>query len=279
MRREKVCPTRKEIDLVVKKPKQKPNSLNKEKERVAKGKDEVTYFMLFSYVHKETEVSYHGLPQVYNNRTVVYPQSKSEFYSWLQESHTTSTGIYLVYSKKSSGYPRISYDDAVCTFTSGCLTICKVCVALCFGWIDSTMKSFNADFCFQLFTPRRKGSTWSALNKTRIEKLVISGEMQKPGKDAIANAKGGPVPYFLTFPADGSWTQLDAAESLVVPPDLAQALENFGCRETWDKFAPSSRKSILFWITSAKREETRFVRVQTTARMASKGLRARFDKE
>jgi uncharacterized protein YdeI (YjbR/CyaY-like superfamily) len=130
------------------------------------------------------------------------------------------------------------------------------------------MQGLNDDFYLQLFTPRNKGSTWSALNKTRIEKLATAGSIHPTGQAVIEAAK-----------ADGSWTILDAVERLEVPGDLAEALEEFNARETWDGFSRSNRKSILWWITSAKRPATRKDRVQTTARMAGKGLRAQYDKE
>jgi uncharacterized protein YdeI (YjbR/CyaY-like superfamily) len=102
-----------------------------------------------------------------------------------------------------------------------------------------------------------------------VARLERDGLLAPAGTAAIEVAK-----------ANGSWTALDAVERLEEPPDLAAALDaDTAARENWNGFSPSSRKAILWWVTSAKRPETRAKRIDQTARMAAKGLRAQFDRE
>jgi uncharacterized protein YdeI (YjbR/CyaY-like superfamily) len=106
-------------------------------------------------------------------------------------------------------------------------------------------------------------------NKERVARLEREGLLASAGIAAIEVAK-----------ANGSWTALDAVERLEEPPELAAALDaDAAARENWDGFSPSSRKAILWWITSAKRPETRARRIEQTVRMAAKGLRAQFDRD
>lgn len=82
--------------------------------------------------------------------------------AWAEQYSATEQEIWLIYYKKTSGKPRISYEDAVEE-------------ALCFGWIDSLVQRMDEEKYAQKFTPRQKNSTWSALNKRRIVKLIHEG--------------------------------------------------------------------------------------------------------
>lgn len=113
-------------------------------------------------------------------------------------------------------------------------------------------------------SPRRPGSAWSKVNKAKVATLAAAGRMQPPGLAAVSRAK-----------ADGSWTALDDVESLAVPDDLITALRSHPpAHMHFNAFPPSSKRNILEWIASAKKPETRQARIQTTAEMAAKNLRA-----
>ncbi len=115
----------------------------------------------------------------------------------------------------------------------------------------------------QMFTPRKPKSSWSALNKQRIEALVASKRMAAPGQAKIDAAK-----------KDGSWTLLDAVEAGVIPPDLARAFAaNKEAKAFFDGSAPSSRKGALHWINSVKSLELRTKRIAHVVSQAAKGLR------
>ena len=131
--------------------------------------------------------------------------------------------------------------------------------ALCFGWIDSKVKSIDEERYRQIFTPRKPKSVWSKLNKQYIEELVDQRLMTDVGLIKILAAK-----------EDNSWTTLDAIEALVIPADLIAALDtNQTAQQNFERFSNSSKKNVLFWIESAKRPETRMKRIEQTIIAAS----------
>ncbi|UOQ72857.1 YdeI/OmpD-associated family protein [Hymenobacter cellulosilyticus] len=186
----------------------------------------------------------------------LHPATRAEWRQWLTDNHTSSPGVWLVYYKKESGQPRLSYAASVEE-------------ALCFGWIDSHPRRLDADRSALLFTPRKPRSGWSKVNKERLVELEQAGLLQPAGLAAIARAK-----------ENGSWESLDAAEAGTVPADLAAALAAEPTAEQhFRAFSPSSRKMILTWVLAAKRPETRARRIAETVRLAALNKRANFDRE
>jgi uncharacterized protein YdeI (YjbR/CyaY-like superfamily) len=175
---------------------------------------------------------------------------RAELRTWLEHHADRSVGIWLVTYKKGSGRPSPTYDEIVEE-------------ALCFGWIDSTARALDDLRSMVLFTPRKPKSTWSAVNKRRLEHLLPSGRMTERGLRAIEVAK-----------ANGSWELLDAVERLELPEDLAAALDAAGVRATWDGFPPGARKQMLWQVSSAKRAPTRAARIDRIVAQAVLGLRA-----
>jgi uncharacterized protein YdeI (YjbR/CyaY-like superfamily) len=102
--------------------------------------------------------------------------------TWLERNHTTQGDAWLLIYKRSSGTRSVTLDQAVEE-------------ALCFGWIDSSMQPIDGERYALRFTPRRKGSNWSARNKGRVAKLIEEGRMTEAGIAEIERAKG-----------DGRWT-------------------------------------------------------------------------
>jgi uncharacterized protein YdeI (YjbR/CyaY-like superfamily) len=191
-----------------------------------------------------------------DGREIVEAPDRAAWRRWLSKNHEQREAIWLVFHKKGSDGKSPSYDEAVEE-------------ALCFGWIDSTVNSFDERRSLQMFAPRKPKSTWSGPNKKRVAQLQRDGLLEPAGIAAIEAAK-----------ANGSWSALDAVERLEEPPELAAALDaKPKAREHWNGFSPSSRKAILWWVISAKRPETRDKRIEQTVRMAAKGLRAQFDSE
>jgi uncharacterized protein YdeI (YjbR/CyaY-like superfamily) len=112
-------------------------------------------------------------------------------------------------------------------------------------------------------SPRKRGSGWARTNKARIERLLADGLMAPAGLAMIEAAK-----------RDGSWTLLDDVENLVVPDDLAVALDAHpGARDRWEGLSRSVRRTALEQIVQAKRPETRAKRVAETARLTAEGER------
>lgn len=116
----------------------------------------------------------------------------------------------------------------------------------------------------RLFSPRKPKSPWSRLNKQRVEKLTRQGLMTEAGLKSIEGAK-----------QDGSWNAYDAIEDLTLPADLKNALTaNPTASEYFEAFSPSVKKSILWWIKSAKHPETREKRIAETVRLAAMNIKA-----
>jgi uncharacterized protein YdeI (YjbR/CyaY-like superfamily) len=168
----------------------------------------------------------------------VQPTSRAAWRAWLQKHHATSAGVWLVYAKKQSGIPSLTYNDAVEE-------------ALCFGWIDNKLLPIDDDLFMQAFTPRKPKSRWSALNKTRVKRVIAAGLMTQAGLDAIAVAK-----------KTGTWTALDHVEALTVPPDFAKALKTTpGAQAAFDALTPGKKKQFLYYLNDAKKPETRTNRI------------------
>jgi len=177
------------------------------------------------------------------------PSSRSGWRRWLASNSERQDGLWLVYRKKTGSLDGPVYDDLVEE-------------ALCFGWIDSRVRRVDDDRLMQWFSPRRSGGIWSAVNKERVARLIASGHMAERGQAAIDQAK-----------ADGSWSQLDDVDALIVPPDLRAALQAVPDAEAaYEALGNSAKKQYLWWIHSAKRSATRASRIdETIRRLSSEG--------
>jgi uncharacterized protein YdeI (YjbR/CyaY-like superfamily) len=172
--------------------------------------------------------------------------TREEWRSWLARNHNSQQEIWLVYHKKHTGQPSIPYDDAVEE-------------ALCFGWIDSIVRRLDNDRYIQKFTPRRPDSQWSDLNRRRFDRLVREGKMTEAG---LARAPGPAV-------AKAPKPSLKGYDS--VPAYIAARLEkNDRAWRNFQSMAPSERRRYIFWIDSAKREETRSRRLAEAVTLLSK---------
>jgi len=178
------------------------------------------------------------------------PESVSAWREWLETHHFDKQNVWLEMHSKHSDKPSISWSEAVDE-------------ALCYGWIDSKKVKVNVDTVRQYFCKRKPTSTWSKINKDKVEYLVREGRMTPAGLACVEIAK-----------ANGSWTLLNSAEKMIVPDDLEAALKKYnGAKEHFLAFSKSGRKSILQWLLLAKREETRQKRIIEVAELAQKGLK------
>lgn len=167
--------------------------------------------------------------------TFLHPTTRADWRSWLAANHDRETEIWLVYNKRHTGEPRVEYDDAVEE-------------ALCFGWIDSVVRTIDADRYAQKFTPRKARSKWSASNRERFARMVREGRMTPAG---LAKA---PPPE-----EDGPAAQSPAKRvGDSVPGYIEEALRANGAAWTnFSNLAPSYRRLYVGWIEDAKKEETR----------------------
>jgi uncharacterized protein YdeI (YjbR/CyaY-like superfamily) len=181
----------------------------------------------------------------------VHPKTRAEWREWLEQHHAQTEGVWLITYKKVTGKPRVEYEEAVEE-------------ALCFGWIDSKANKLDDERTLLWFTPRKPGTGWSRPNKERIQRLTAAGLIAPAGLAKIEAAK-----------RDGSWEKLDAVEALEIPPDLEKALAvNPAAKQYFEAFPRSVKRSILEWISSAKKPETRGKRIEETARLAAENRRA-----
>ncbi|MFE8424851.1 YdeI/OmpD-associated family protein [Tenacibaculum sp. ZH5_bin.1] len=138
-------------------------------------------------------------------------------------------------------------------------------VALCFGWIDSTVKSLGDGKRRQYFCPRKPKSVWSALNKKYIKELTTSNLIHPAGITSVEIAK-----------KNGSWNALDTVENLIVPKDLQIEFEkNPTALNNFQNFAPSYLKNYLYWIHQAKREATRVKRIDEIIRLCEANIKSK----
>jgi uncharacterized protein YdeI (YjbR/CyaY-like superfamily) len=181
-----------------------------------------------------------------------YFKNTEEWRDWLHQNHHSSKGVYLIFYKVNSEFESMRWEEAVQ-------------VAICFGWIDSTVRKMDEDRRKQVFSPRKDKSVWSKLNKTYIEKLIEENLMHESGLAKIETAK-----------KNGSWTSLDAVEDLIMPTDLEMAFDkNSTAFENYKNFSPSYRKSYLYWLNQAKREETRNNRITEIINLCSQNKKSR----
>ena len=176
----------------------------------------------------------------------VHLETRSEWRAWLAEHHVKETEIWLVYNKKQSGLPRVSYDEAVEE-------------ALCFGWIDGIVKPIDDDRYAQRFTPRREKSRWSELNRRRFRRLVKEGRMTAAGRER------GPS---KSAPAGKPPSKMPTR----TPPYIVAALRrNPEADRFFRGLAPSYRRLCVGWIHSGKREETRQSRLSEAISLLARG--------
>ena len=136
--------------------------------------------------------------------------------------------------------------------------------ALCFGWIDSSVKKGTDEYYLQFFTRRNPRSNWSRVNKAKVEKLVQAGLMTDAGMKLIDLAK-----------QTGTWTALDDVENLINPPDLQQQLDaNPTAKLYFDAFPKSVKRGILEWLLNAKTPATRAKRIDEIVTLAERNERA-----
>jgi uncharacterized protein YdeI (YjbR/CyaY-like superfamily) len=185
-----------------------------------------------------------------NDIEIFYPESQTAWRKWLEKNHLSKQAVWLVFYKKSSSKQSISWSEAVD-------------VALCFGWIDSKRIKIDEETSHQFFSKRKPKSTWSKINKEKVQQLINNGLMTQAGYESIETAK-----------QNGTWTILDEVEELTIPQDLEKAFKKHkSSKDYFLSLSKSSKKLLLAWVVLAKRPETRQKRIDEIAVSAGKGLK------
>jgi uncharacterized protein YdeI (YjbR/CyaY-like superfamily) len=177
-------------------------------------------------------------------------ESAAQLRAWLKQHHAKGQSIWLVTWKKPD--PRnIPYDEIVEE-------------ALCFGYVDSLPRKLDDQRSMLLLAPRKPKSSWSKLNKQRVDSLIAQGRMTPAGLAAVEAAK-----------QSGTWDKLNEVEELVMPDDLADGLKkNKQAAQNFDAFPRSVKRAILEWILNAKKPATRAARIAETVTKAKDNIRA-----
>jgi uncharacterized protein YdeI (YjbR/CyaY-like superfamily) len=183
---------------------------------------------------------------------IKYFKSSSDFRRWLEKNHATRQELWVGYHKKNSRQPSMTWPESVDE-------------ALCFGWIDGIRKSVD-DLRYMIrFTPRRRGSIWSAVNIKRARELSDKGLMEPAGMAAFNARKEN---------KSGIYSYEQRSANLDVPYEK-KLKQN---KVAWDFFyaqPPSYRKAVGWWIVSAKQEATRVKRLERLMRESARGKRLR----
>lgn len=172
-----------------------------------------------------------------------------EWEQWLTANHTLSDGIWIKFAKKASGVPSITYAEALD-------------VALCHGWIDGQLKSIDAVFFRQRFTPRRPRSQWSKRNIEKVTALIAAGRMKPAGHAQIEAAKN-----------DGRWAAAyDSPSTMQVPADFQAALDaNPKARAFFSSLKRTNVYAFLYRLQTLKRPETRVARIKEYVQLLKDG--------
>ena len=177
------------------------------------------------------------------------PTDREDWRNWLVKNQAKRTEVWLVFLKKTTGRPNLSYNDAVEE-------------ALCFGWIDGVKRSIDEERYMHRFTPRKPDSKWSTSNKERAQRLIKAGQMAPAGTRAIELAR-----------KSGAWANpVRPHTKVAMPPELGRALkQNRKAASYFAGLAPSYQRQYMAWIAAAKRPETRARRLKEAMELLNHG--------
>ena len=175
--------------------------------------------------------------------------TEADFRRWLEANHESAPELLVGFWKKGSGKPSIDWPQARDQ-------------ALCFGWIDGHRRSLGEEAYTIRFTPRRKGSIWSNVNLERFEALKTAGLMTPAGERALKESTGPKGVYSYEKPL-----------ASLTPEEDAQFRQDKAAWADWEKRPAGYRKTVLGWVTGAKRPETRAKRLNELIVVSAEGRR------
>jgi uncharacterized protein YdeI (YjbR/CyaY-like superfamily) len=165
---------------------------------------------------------------------MIKASSRSEWRAWLADNHAIENEVWLVYFKKHTGKPSVTYMESVKE-------------ALCFGWIDGIKKSIDDETYMHRFTPRKPGSKWSPLNINLAGELIEAGQMTEAGLKAFEQRQE----------YDDELLKAIKSKDIPLSPEIEKRLK--ANQKAWDYFnqlAPGYRRQYVGWLQGAKRSET-----------------------
>ena len=164
----------------------------------------------------------------------VFFATPAAFRQWLRKHHKTASEVWVGYYKKAAGRSSMTYPESLDE-------------ALCFGWIDGIRKSIDGERYMNRFTPRRPGSNWSLVNVRKVRELIAAGRMQPAGLAAYEAR-------------DDRKTGVDSVENrpATFTPELeATFRKKAPAWRFWEAQPPGYRRMMIWFVMSAKRDETR----------------------
>ena len=178
-----------------------------------------------------------------------YFATPAAFRAWLEKHHSSSSELWVGFHKKASGTPSITWPESVDE-------------ALCFGWIDGIRKTVDEDRYMIRFTPRKPRSNWSTVNINRVAELTKLGLMKEAGLK-VFNEREAKREY-----------SYEQTRAMPFSPELEKAFRSK--KKAWQFFEaqpPGYRKTLTFWVMSAKKEETRLARLKKLIDTSAAGKR------
>ena len=168
---------------------------------------------------------------------------------WLSKQLAGSPGLWIKFAKKGAGAPSVSKAEAIDA-------------ALCHGWIDGQLDTYDDVHWLIRFTPRKSKSKWSQINRTRALQLIDEGRMRAGGLAQVEAAR-----------ADGRWEAAYApASTAEAPPDLREALEQSPkAAAFFATLTGANRYAILYRISAVKKPETRARKIDGYVAMLERG--------
>jgi uncharacterized protein YdeI (YjbR/CyaY-like superfamily) len=179
---------------------------------------------------------------------ITFFPTQSHLRKWFEKNHKKANELWVGYYKKNTGKPSITWQESVDE-------------ALCFGWIDGIRKSINEESYKIRFTPRRKGSNWSAVNIKRIKELIKLGLVKPAGLEVFKNRDAKKDEQY-------SFEQ----QKVELPKTFEKKIKaNSKVWEYFIKLPPYAKRLSTWWVISAKREETKLKRLDILIQCSEEG--------
>lgn len=178
----------------------------------------------------------------------IFFATQDAFSSWLEDHSGSASALWVGYFRKSTGRASMSWSESVD-------------VALCHGWIDGVRRSIDGQSYKIRFTPRNPHSVWSAVNVQKVEALIRCGRMRPEGLRLYDTRR------------DKKGYSLKSRHLLLAPEFEAQIKANQPAWTFFSSLAPSFRRDSVWWVMSAKKEETRLKRLRILIASSQDGLK------
>ena len=171
----------------------------------------------------------------YKDLPVVSFKTQEAFYEWLGKHNESQKSFWMRYYKKGTNKPCLAHTDAVD-------------VALCWGWIDGLLNTYDEESYVVRFTPRRKKSIWSKINVEKIERLTAEGQMQPSGLAHVEAAK-----------ADGRWEAAYAGQATIELPKsfIGKLAKHPKAQAVYDSLTKAQKYPYAFKLATVVGEEKR----------------------